>query len=122
MNTSTPARSRFEAMLAGLSAACWLAAWLLPAATGLRGWEAFQAALVGPFREHFGVSGDDAIPAELSALTNVAFVILFVSWLRNRIRRPVLFLKVTLACFIVDCYWLVQGGRSDEAGALLGGY
>ena len=51
------------------------------------GWEAFRAALEGPFRE-IRTPGEDAVPQVLSALTNVAFVVLFAHWLRRAITRP----------------------------------
>jgi len=35
---------------------------------------------------------------------------------------PVIYLKVAIACLLLDCYWLVQAWRMGEAGALQVGY
>jgi hypothetical protein len=104
------------------AAACWLAAWVLPVIDDYPGWAAFRAALTGPFRESFPTSGEDAVAQLLSALTNVVFVILFAHWSLDRITRPALFLKVALACLLLDLYWLVEMLRAGERTSLLAGY
>ena len=52
--------------------------WFLPVLGDYSGWDAFLAALRGPFLESAPTRGDDAIAQLLSALTNVGFVVLFV--------------------------------------------
>jgi hypothetical protein len=111
------------ARLLGWSAALlWLLSWLLPVIEGYPGWAAFRAALSGPFRETFPVRGEDAVAQLLSALTNVVFVAQFVQWELGRVARTSLFLKVTLACLLLDLYWLVQAWRAHELRSLLAGY
>jgi hypothetical protein len=104
------------------AAGCWLVAWFLPAIEGYPGWAAFRAALAGPFRENFPLRGDDSVPQVLSALTNVVFVVLLVYWQRGLVSRPTLFLKIAIACLLVDLYWLVQMLRAGERSVLLAGY
>jgi hypothetical protein len=104
------------------AALCWLAAWFLPVMDDFNGWNAFVAALEGPFRQRFATAGEDAVPQILSALTNVAFVVLFAHWLRRAITWPSMFLKVSIACLLLDLYWLVQMLRAGEHTGLLAGY
>jgi hypothetical protein len=104
------------------AAACWIAAWFLPVIQDYPGWAAFRAAISGPFRDPFPVGGEEAVPQVLSALTNVVFVVLFALWARSRVTRPTLFLKVTLACLLINIYWPVQMLRAGEARGLLIGY
>ena len=111
-----------EQILGWSAAGCWLASWFLPVMIDCAGWEAFRAALQGPFREKFRTPGEDAVPQVLSALTNVAFVVLFAHWLRRAITRPSLFLKVAIACLLLNLYWVVQMLRAGERDALLVGY
>jgi hypothetical protein len=103
------------------AAACWLAAWFLPVLEDYPGWAAFHATLTGPFRENFPTGGEDAVAQLLSASTNAVFVVLFAHWFLDRITRPALFLKVALACLLLDLYWLVEMLRAGEH-ALLAGY
>jgi hypothetical protein len=104
------------------AAACWSLAWFLPVIEGHAGWAAFRAALAAPFRTDFPVRGDDVVPQVLSALTNVVFVVLFANWQRGQVTRPALFLKVALACLLLNLYWLVEMLRAGERSALLVGY
>ena len=116
-------RSPLQRNLAWTAAACWLAAWFLPAIDGFQGWEAFRAAIETPFNEHFnGASGEDTILITLSALTNVAFAVQFALWRGRRISRPSLFVKGALSCLVINCYWWVQGVRSGDVRDLLVGY
>ncbi|HEX6241402.1 MAG TPA: hypothetical protein VFZ61_10930, partial [Polyangiales bacterium] len=78
--------------------------------------------LEGPFRERFPVRGDDAVPQLMSALTNVVFVLQLVYWKRGRVSRWTLFLKISIACLLINLYWLVQMLRAGEHGLLLSGY
>ena len=109
-------------LLGWAAAACWFLAWFLPVVDGYAGWAAFRAALAAPFRRDFPVRGDDVVPQVLSALTNVVFVVLFANWQRGQVTRPLLFLKVAIACLLLDLYWLVQMLRAGERTALLAGY
>jgi len=108
--------------LAGAAATCWLASWFLPVVPDYAGWEAFRAALSGPFRASFPVSGEDAIAQVLSALTNVAFVALFWNWWRGRALRASLFTKFSIICLLLNLYWLVQMLRAGESRGLQAGY
>jgi hypothetical protein len=102
--------------------ACWCAAWFLPVVEGYSGWSAFLAALEGPFRRNFPVRGDDAVPQLMSALTNVVFVLQFVNWNRGLVRHWTLYLKITIACLLINLYWLVQMLRAGQHDLLLAGY
>lgn len=113
---------RVQRQLGWAAAACWLASWFLPVIEGYPGWAAFRAAISGPFRESFPVRGDDAVPQLLSALTNVAWLLLFWYWRRGAISNWTLYLKVAIACLLIDLYWLVQMLRAGEYQALLSGY
>jgi hypothetical protein len=116
-------RTSPTARLVGWAAAvCWLASWFLPVVDDYPGWAAFRAAVTGPFRESSPVGGEDAIAQFLSALTNLAFIALWVSWRRARIKRPALFLKLTIACLLFDLYWIVEMLRAGEYRGLLVGY
>ena len=108
-------------LLAGSALACWLGAWFLPVLDGFSGWDAFRAALQGPFLEDNPTRGEAAIAQLLSALTNPGFVALFMVC-RNGITRPWLYLKLALLCLLIDLYWLVEAMRAGEAASLLIGY
>jgi hypothetical protein len=114
--------NRMMQLVGWSSAVCWLLAWFLPVIEGYRGWAAFRAALAAPFRAEFPVRGDDVVPQVLSALSNVAFVVLFANWQRRQVTRPRLFLKVAIACLLLNLYWLVEMLRAGERSALLVGY
>ena len=114
--------SRSLRVLGWAAAACWLASWFLPVIDDYPGWAAFYTVLVGPFREKFPISGEDAVIQLVSVATNVGFVVLFAHWLLQRITRPSMFLKIALACFIANLYWPVEMLRAGERGGLLAGY
>lgn len=114
--------SRSQWLLARIALAAWLASWFLPVVDGYAGWAAFRAALEGPFRHSFPTAAEDAIPQVFSALTNVAFPIMFYLLARHRIEHPARFLQAALICLILDLYWLVQVVRANELGKLLAGY
>lgn len=109
-------------LVAGLAVACWLSAWFLPVLDGYSGWDAFCAALQGPFRRLYPSPGEHGIAQVLSAMTNVAFILLFMFWIRGRVARPTLFLKGTLICLLLNLYWLVEFQRAGEGPDLLIGY
>jgi hypothetical protein len=102
--------------------AAWLASWFLPVVEGYAGWAAFRAALEAPFRHSFPTAPEDAIPQVFSALTNIAFPVMFVMIARNRIQNAGRFLRVAVICLIVNLYWLVQIARANELEKLLVGY
>ena len=102
-------------ILAGIATIVWLASWFLPVVDGVAGWKAFVHAL----RDR-----DDAESAAhiLSALTNVVFPVLTGLVFSGRAIRRGLFIKVALACTLMDCYWLVTALREGEAAGLRIGY
>jgi hypothetical protein len=108
--------------LAACAASAWLASWFLPVIEGYAGWEAFRAALAGPFSEAYPGRGQESIPQLLSALTNVVFVVLLYGWFRGRTLRSAMFLKLAVACVLLNLYWPVQTWRAGERDALLVGY
>jgi hypothetical protein len=114
--------SRAQWMLARIALASWLASWFLPVVDGYSGWSAFRAALEGPFRHSFPTAGEDAILQVFSALTNVAFPIMFYLLARGRVQHPARFLQGALVCLVLDLYWLVQIARANELEKLLVGY
>ena len=114
--------SRAQWLLARTALAAWLSSWFLPVIEGYPGWAAFRAALEGPFRHTFPTAGEDAILQVFSALTNVAFPIMFYLLARDRIEHAARFLQGALVCLIIDLYWLVQAARADELEKLLVGY
>ncbi|MEJ0085539.1 MAG: hypothetical protein WDO72_07650 [Pseudomonadota bacterium] len=114
--------SRVQWLLARIALAAWLASWFLPVIDGYAGWAAFRAALEGPFRHSFPTAPEDAIPQVFSALTNVAFPIMFLMLARNRVQHAARFLQGASICLILDLYWLVQAARANELEKLLAGY
>jgi hypothetical protein len=110
-------------ILVWLAAGAFVASWFLPAMEGMPGWMAFRHALspLAPFGLA-GNLGDHAIPAVLSALTNVMFVVLFALWLSRQMFRPGMFVRLALACVLLNLYWLVQAWREHELASLLAGY
>lgn len=107
------------------SAVAFLASWFLPVLDGVPGWMAFRYALAPlvPYRDAGGVGWEDSVPQVLSALTNLMFVILFGLWLAKQMFRPAMFVRLTLACVLLNLYWFVMAWR-DPAGVsdLLYGY
>jgi hypothetical protein len=107
-----------------VAALLWLSSWLLPVIDDIRGWQAFRYALSSfwPYHGHRSSEVDDAVPHVLSAFTNVVFVILVAHVELSRVTRPGLFLRVAIACLLLDLYWLVQLVRDGSAGDLQYGY
>jgi hypothetical protein len=118
----SPTDRQVVRQLGWASAACWLLSWFLPVVEGYPGWAAFRAALSGPFRDNYPVRGDDAVAQLLSALTNIAWLLLFWYWKRGALSNWTLYLKIAIACLLIDLYWLVQMLRAGEYHALLAGY
>ena len=120
----TPPTARHPALqgLGWAAAACWSASWCLPVVEDYPGWAAFWTVISAPFRGTFPLGAEDSIPQIFSALTNVVFVVLFALWSRGRSMRPTLFVKIALACLIINLYWPVQMLRDGQSGVLLVGY
>jgi hypothetical protein len=111
--------------LAWLAAACFVAGWFLPAASEVPGWMAFRFAFapVWPYRDTGGDgSVEDAVPQVLSALTNVVFVVLFAQLVLGKPMRAALYLRVAIACFVLNLYWFVQMVRDGALRDLWIGY
>jgi hypothetical protein len=110
--------------LAWIAAACFLAAWFLPVASEVPGWMAFRYAFAPVWR--YGAaepnSVEDAVPQVLSALTNVAFVVMFLQLIADAVRRPGLYFRVAIACFVLNLYWFVQMLRDGTVRDLWIGY
>ena len=110
--------------LAWLAAACFLASWFLPAAAEVPGWMAFRYAFapVWAYGQPTPQGVEDAIPQVLSALTNVAFIVMFVIVMLGKARSPGLFFRAAIACFVLDLYWFVQMLRDRSLHELWIGY
>jgi hypothetical protein len=106
------------------AAALFTASWFLPALEQVPGWMAFRYALSPPvpYGEMHGPGEDDSIPQVMSALTNVVFVILFTLWAVKQSLRPGLFIRIALACFLLNLYWPVQAWRGNALHDLRLGY
>jgi hypothetical protein len=110
--------------LGWVAAACFLAGWFLPAAPEVPGWMAFRYAFapVWPYGSAEPTSVEDAVPQVLSALTNVAFLVMFVRLVIGKILRPGLYFRVAIACFVLNLYWFVQLLRDGSLSDLRIGY
>jgi len=110
--------------LAWLAGACFVAGWFLPAAPEVPGWMAFRYALapVWPYGSGSAEGIEDVVPQVLSALTNVAFIVLFGLLFLGRVKHPGLFFRVALACFVLNLYWFVQTVRDGTVHDLRIGY
>lgn len=109
-------------VLAAGAAVCWTVSWFLPVIEHYSGWAAFAAALAGPFKEGYPGRGPDSIPQVLSALTNVAFIIMLYLWHRGRVSNTAMFLKVAIVCVLLNLYWPVQMLRAGVRDGLLPGF
>jgi len=117
---------RFVSALIWIATLAFLASWFLPALEGVPGWMAFRYALAPlvPFRgrDEGSVGWEDSAPQLMSALTNVVFVLLFALWATRQSPRPGLFVRVALACFLLNLYWFVTAWRDNALKDLLLGY
>jgi hypothetical protein len=116
--------TKLVATLAWIAAGAFIASWFLPVIDDVPGWMAFRYALAPlvPYRNAATPAWDDSAPQVMSALTNVVFVILFVLWAVKQSPRPGLFIRITLACVLLNLYWPVTAWREEELGSLLPGY
>jgi hypothetical protein len=112
-------------VLAWTAAVAFATSWFLPVLEGIPGWMAFRHALA-PLVPYSGASGAntgiDAVPQVLSALTNIVFIILFVLWACRQAVRPGLFVRIAIACFILNLYWFETARRDHHLDELLIGY
>jgi hypothetical protein len=110
--------------LGWLAAACFVAGWFLPAAAEVPGWMAFRYAFspVWPYESSAPQGGEDAVPQVLSALSNVVFVALVAELLAGTVKRPGLYLRIAIACFVLNLYWFVQMLRIGSGELLIGYY
>jgi len=121
-----PTHTTLTKALAWTAAALFAASWFLPVLDDVPGWMAFRYALAPlvPFRDRDAGSIDweDSAPQLMSALTNLVFVLLFALWASRQSPRPGLFVRVALACFLLNLYWFVTAWRDDALTDLLPGY
>jgi hypothetical protein len=116
--------TKLTKILAWTAAAAFAASWFLPVLQDVPGWMAFRYSLAPlvPFRDAGSIAWDDSAPQVLSALTNVAFMILFALWVSKQTVRPGLFVRLTIACFVMNLYWFVKAWRENGLADLLIGY
>ena len=110
--------------VAWFAAACFLASWFLTAVPDVPGWMAFRYALapLWPYGQASARGAEEIVPQVASALTNVVFVIMFVMVSLGKVRRPGLFFRVTIICFVMNLYWFVQFARDGSLDDLRIGY
>ena len=119
--TSTP---RLTDILFWSAALAFLASWFLPVLPDVPGWVAFRYALAPlvPYRDAGQLAWDDSVPQVLSALTNIVFMLMFALWLAKQMFRPGMFVRIALACVLLNLYWLVRAWREKGLQDLLFGY
>ncbi|HYJ40805.1 MAG TPA: hypothetical protein VEW08_08450 [Steroidobacteraceae bacterium] len=117
-------QTKLTDVLVWTAGAAFAASWFLPVLVDVPGWMAFRYALAPlvPYSDAGNLTWDDSIPQVLSALTNLVFLILFTLWVTRQKVRPGLFVRITLACFLLNLYWFVKAWRDDGLGDLLVGY
>jgi hypothetical protein len=110
--------------LAWTAAAAFAASWFMPVLTDVPGWMAFRYALAPlvPYSAAGDLTWDDSVPQVMSALTNGVFLILFALWVAKQAVRPGLFVRITIACLLINLYWFVKAWRDDGVSDLLAGY
>jgi hypothetical protein len=115
---------RLTKALGWTAAAAFATSWFTPVLTDVPGWMAFRYALAPlvPYSAAGEISWEDSVPQVLSALTNVVFIILFALWASKQTVRPGLFLRIAIACFLVNLYWFVKAFREHGLADLLIGY
>lgn len=115
---------RFISPLVWAATACWLASWFLPVLTDVPGWMAFRYALAPliPYRDAGNLAWEDNVPQVFSALTNLVFLVLLGLWLARQMFRAGMFVRLTVACLLMNLYWLVQAWRGGRLPDLLYGY
>ena len=111
-------------LLAWTAVVAFAASWFLPVLDDVPGWMAFRYALAPlvPFRDAGDLTWDDSAPQVMSALSNVVFLVLIVLWAVRQPVRSGLFVRIAIACFILNLYWFVNAWREDHLKDLLVGY
>jgi hypothetical protein len=119
-----PTQSNLIRALAWSAAVLFLASWFLPALDAVPGWMAFRYALAPlvPFRDAGTIGWEDSAPQVMSALTNVVFMILFALWATKQSPRSGMFVRIALACLLLNLYWFVKAWREGALDDLLWGY
>jgi len=124
--TQDQTQTRVTRALAWTASALFLASWFLPVLADVPGWMAFRYALAPlvPYGQRdLGIIGwEDSVPQIMSALTNVVFVILMSLWASRQSPRPGMFVRIALACFLLNLYWLVKAAREHGLPDLMWGY
>ena len=117
-------QTKLTSVLAWTAAAAFAASWFLPVLADVPGWMAFRYALAPlvPYAGAGELAWDDSVPQVMSALTNIAFIILFALWVAKQTVRPGLFVRITIACFVLNLYWFVKAAREQDLHDLLIGY
>jgi len=119
-----PTQTKLTSALAWTAAALFSASWFLPVLDAVPGWMAFRYALAPlvPYRDAGAIGWEDSAPQVMSALTNVVFVILYALWATRQSPRPGMFVRIALACFLLNLYWFVKAVRENGLSDLLAGY
>jgi hypothetical protein len=120
----SPEQSKLTQALGWTAALAFAASWFLPVLVDVPGWMAFRYALAPllPYHGSSEAAWVDAAPQVMSALTNVVFVILFVLWQIKQSPRPGMFVRIALACLLLNLYWFVSAWRDQNLEDLLVGY
>jgi len=112
-------------LLIWIATAAFTASWFLPVLDEVPGWMAFRYAMAPliPYRDAGNLGWEDDVPQVMSALTNVVFVILVGLIATRQPPRPGMFVRISLACALLNLYWFVLAFRdAHEPGQLLYGY
>jgi len=107
------------------AAALFAASWFMPVLEDVPGWMAFRYALSPLVPYEAGaenLSAEESVPQILSALTNVVFVVMVALWVTNQRMRPATFVRIGLACFLLNLYWPVKAIREGGIRDILPGY
>jgi hypothetical protein len=117
-------QTKLTNVLVWTAGAAFAASWFMPVLADVPGWMAFRYALAPlvPYSSAADQAWDDAVPHVLSALTNVVFIVLFALWVTKQTIRPGLFVRIALACFLLNLYWFVTAWREQGLADLLVGY
>jgi hypothetical protein len=111
-------------LLVWTATALFAGSWFMPVLEDVPGWMAFRYALA-PLVPYDGVgnlSAEDSVPQILSALTNVVFVVMAALWITNQRMRTGFFVRVSLACVLLNLYWPVKAIREGGIRDILLGY
>ncbi len=122
--TQDQLQSKWWQALPWTAAALFAVSWFLPVLDSVPGWMAFRYALAPlvPYRDAGSIGWEDSAPQVMSALTNVVFVILFGLWAARQSPRPGMFVRIALACLLLNLYWFVAAWRDHSLQDLLVGY